>query len=750
MLNVQQMMKRQRVLADFGEFALRSENLDEVLTEACRLVGEALGTARAKILEIQEHGRSLFVRAGVGWAPDIVGQLRMPMSERSSETFAINEGQPVISQDINKEERFVFPEFMREAGVIALANVPIRVPGGEAYGLLQVDATEPRDFGDEDTEFLRTYATILGPVIDRLRQVSALRATEERFRLGVENAHDHAIFTCDLEDRIVDWYTGAQTVFDWSAEEAVGQPAAIIFTPEDRAAGVDAVETAMAAREGSAPNVRWHVRQDGSRVYIEGMTTSLRAADGSLIGFLKIGQDVTARRRADEALRESEARLSLLVESWAQAVWETDADGVVIADSPSWRAYTGQNLQEWLGYGWLDAIHPDDRSYAERQWRDAIAARGLVNAEFRLRAPGGTWRWTNVRAAPVLDAAGNIGKWAGMNIDIDAQKRAEAAMRESEERLRQFGEASSDVLWIRDAQTLQWLYLTPAFERIYGLDREAALLDDNMAGWLDLILPEDREITLDSFEAVRAGERVSFEYRIRRPKDGTIRWLRDTDFPMRDAEGRVCWIGGVGRDVTEEKAAASRQEVLINELQHRARNLLGVITAVADRTVKQGGSVEAFEERLQALSRAQGLLSTGGSATVAVGALVRAELAAHVDELSEHIAVSGPDVLLSARQVQNFALAVHELTTNAVKYGALKIGVGQLSVKWEIISDRRGRRRLALDWIESGVDVRPAEVTRRGYGTELIQEALAYALDAAVDYSLGENGVRCRIVMPID
>jgi PAS domain-containing protein len=79
--------------------------------------------------------------------------------------------------------------------------------------------------------------------------------------------------------------------------------------------------------------------------------------------------DITARKRADALLRESEARYRLLLGSLAQAMWETDADGVVVTDSPSWRAYTGQALHELLGYGWLDAIHPDDRAYAERQWR---------------------------------------------------------------------------------------------------------------------------------------------------------------------------------------------------------------------------------------------------------------------------------------------------------------------------------------------------------------------------------------------
>ena len=169
------MMRRQQVLADFGEFALCSENLNEVLTEACRLVGEALGTKRAKVLEIREDGQSLFVRAGIGWDHGVVGQLRLPMSEHSSETFAIKAGKPVITQDIAKEERFEVPEFMKAAGVVALVNVPISLPGQKVFGLLQVDATEPRDFAQNDIAFLRTYATILGPVIDRLFKVHDLQ-----------------------------------------------------------------------------------------------------------------------------------------------------------------------------------------------------------------------------------------------------------------------------------------------------------------------------------------------------------------------------------------------------------------------------------------------------------------------------------------------------------------------------------------------------------------------------------------------
>jgi PAS domain S-box-containing protein len=618
-----QMMKRQQVLADFGEFALHSDRLDEVLHEACRLVGEALGTGRAKILEIQDGGKSLLVRAGVGWDPGIVGRLRLRVGEHSSETFAIRESRPIITQDIRKEARFPVPDFMKAAGVIALANVPIRLPGGKAYGLLQVDATEPRSFGDADTEFLRTYATILGPVIDRLQKVGNLRLTEERFRLVVENARDYAIFTSDAQDRITDWYPGAEAVFGWSAKEAAGQPTAIIFTPEDRASRHDFYETDTAVREGSSPNVRWHLRKDGSRVFIEGTTTALRATDGSLRGFLKIGQDVTERREADEALKESETRF------------------------------------------------------------------------------------------------------------------------------RQFGEASSDLLWIRDASTLRFEYVSPAFERIYGMTRESVLAGDTLQRWLSLVCPEDRDRALAILRRVQSGERMTQEFRILRASDGEMRWIEDTDFPLRDESGRVQRVAGISKDVTDQKTSSARLEVLVEELQHRSRNLLGVVTAMASKTLEPGGALEKFETRLKALSRAQGLLSQFGSDTAEVGAFVRAELAAHTDAEPPRVIVSGPKVYLTARQVQNFALAVHELTTNAIKYGALKTETGRLAVTWTVEVDARGRRRLALTWTESGVAVPPEAATRRGYGRELIENALGYALRARTAFTLGADGVRCRIELPL-
>ncbi|WP_426954230.1 HWE histidine kinase domain-containing protein [Muricoccus radiodurans] len=208
-------------------------------------------------------------------------------------------------------------------------------------------------------------------------------------------------------------------------------------------------------------------------------------------------------------------------------------------------------------------------------------------------------------------------------------------------------------------------------------------------------------------------------------------------------------IGGIAKDVTEAKTSAARLEVLVAELQHRSRNLLGVVASVASKTVGQGGSVEAFQERLKALSRAQALLSRSGTDTVEVGVLVRAELAAHIDAVPPKATISGPKVNLTSRQVQNFALALHELTTNAVKHGALRDGAGRLSVTWAVQRDQRHRRRLSLTWTESGVELQREMTGRRGYGRELIEQGLAYALRGRTEFSFAEDGVRCRIELPL-
>jgi PAS domain S-box-containing protein len=214
-------------------------------------------------------------------------------------------------------------------------------------------------------------------------------------------------------------------VFGWAAEEVLGRKPDFTFTPEDQGGGRPAWEFDTARDEGQAPDVRWHMRKDGSRVFIDGSARALHNADGRFRGVLKIGQDTTERRRADERLRESEQRLRSLMEGVPQLVWRADRPGHWSWSSPQWTAYTGLSAEESRGPGWLEALHPEDRDRARRAWTEA-AVSGVLDAEWRLC--GGSerrYRWFHTRATPVTDKDGRV-EWIGASTEIEEAKRLQA------------------------------------------------------------------------------------------------------------------------------------------------------------------------------------------------------------------------------------------------------------------------------------------------------------------------------------
>jgi two-component system CheB/CheR fusion protein len=198
--------------------------------------------------------------------------------------------------------------------------------------------------------------------------------------------------------------------------------------------------------------------------------------------------------------------------------------------------------------------------------------------------------------------------------------------------------------------------------------------------------------------------------------------------------------------------------VLVAELQHRTRNLIAVVRSLADKTLKESASLADFQgrygDRLKAVSRVQGLLSRlGEGQKITFDELLRTELSAlgALDGHADRVTLDGPaDVRLRSGTVQTFALALHELATNAVKYGALSSPDGRLTVRWHVRSDGPGRQ-LHVEWRESGVAVPEtgAAPTGGGYGRELIERALPYQLKAETSYEIGADGVRCTIAVPL-
>jgi PAS domain S-box-containing protein len=444
-------------------------------------------------------------------------------------------------------------------------------------------------------------------------------ANDDLLRLIIDSAMDFAIFSMDERGFVTSWNSGAERVLGFDEKEILGQSADIIFTSEDRLSGVPNRERQQASASGRAEDDRWTLRKDGSRFWASGLAMPLR--DPSL-GFVKILRDRTKEHLAEAQVHESEGRFRLLATSIPQLVFRTRLGGARTWGSPQWIDFTGLSLDESLGLGWLNAVHPDDLAATQAAWEDSERT-GKYYVEHRiLRAADGEYRWHQTRARPV------------------------------------------------------------------------------------------------------------------------------------ESVGDADWVGTM-TDIHDLRTMKDRQDVLMAELQHRTRNLLAVVQAMATQTRRNSASLETFgaefEDRLRALGRVQSLLARVDHEDVDLRELVSAELLAHSDvSLTGRVHFSGPSVPLPAISAQTISLAIHELVTNAVKYGALSQRTGRLDVTWRVETND-GKRRAVLDWIESGVYMpQNLQQPRKGYGTELIERALPYQLGAETNFRFGADGILCTINVPLN
>ena len=471
------------------------------------------------------------------------------------------------------------------------------------------------------------------------------------------------------------------------------------------------------------------------------------------------------RARIESALRESEERFRAIVETATDyAIFTTDAEGRIDIWPKGAELVFGWTAEEAAGRPMEMTYTPEDRAAGvpARERKEAGEHGQTPNVRWH-QCKDGSRVFIDGIARRLLGSDGQLQGFVKVGQDVTERRATQEALRESEARFRQFGDASADVLWIRDAETLAFEYVSPAFEEIYGTPLDHVLGHNHMRRWAELILPEDRDKALQHIRRVRGGEHVLHAFRIRRA-DGEIRWIRDTSFPLLDNEGRVQRVAGIGRDVTEEVELQDRLRVLVAELQHRSRNLVSVVRGVAERTRATSTTLDDFRERflarLDALGRVNALLSRLKEGDrVTFDQLLRTELAAHAvgdsDQGSEQVALNGPNgVRLRSASVQTFALAIHELATNALKHGALSRPEGRLKVNWELVPGKGEERLLRVDWRESGVpppqvDMADATPRRQGYGRLLIERALPYQLQARTHYELGPDGVRCSILVPV-
>ncbi|WP_052401261.1 sensor histidine kinase [Muricoccus aerilatus] len=305
----------------------------------------------------------------------------------------------------------------------------------------------------------------------------------------------------------------------------------------------------------------------------------------------------------------------------------------------------------------------------------------------------------------------------------------------------------------------RWSWAGPQWTRFTGQTETESLGE----GWLAPVHPEDRPAALRAWEEAATAGRLEVELRIRRAADGRHAWHVIRAAPLYDEAGALAeWIGTT-TDIHEMKQRQQLQDLVVAELQHRTRNLLALVRSLARKTLSASSSTENFERdfhrRLDALARAQALASRSRAGHAAFDQILAAELSAHAHGRIAQVETGGPSgIMLGANAVQILALVLHELATNAVKHGALGQHGAHLAIRWRLHA--QGTRAppaepeaayLKVEWRESGVRMPqdPAPSRGSGYGRELIERALPYQLGACTSFTLGPDGVRCTIELPV-
>lgn len=531
--------------------------------------------------------------------------------------------------------------------------------------------------------------------------------------------------------------------------------------PEDRPAVLAAIEAAI--RDKRMFEFEHRVRTaDGSVGWTSSRAVPILGDHGEVVEWVGAARDITSRVEAEQRVRESDDRLRRFGEASLDVLWIRDAENLqwsyltpafeTIYGLSRDKVLTGDNYRSWL-----DLVLPEDREHADANI-GRVRAGEHVTFEYRIRRPAdAAIRWLRNVDFPISNAAGEVTLIGGIGHDITEMKLREEQLETSEERLRNATQVARLGLWDWNVRT-DVIYWSDEHFRMEGYGVGEVV--PSYEAWAARIHADDRAMTEAALRrAMDQRTEFAHEFRVVHP-DGSVHWLSGRGSFFYDESGQPSRMVGAMVDTTERREWEQRQNVLLAELQHRTRNLMAVMQSMFEKTRRGSKCIEeltaTYKDRMSALARVQALLSQlKDTDRITFDGLIRDELSAlgavDASGRGERVTLHGPEgVRLRSSTLQTFGLALHELGTNAVKYGALAQPEGQLTVRWCLVGPPT-RPRLRIEWIESGVSVPDVKAVAKGsgYGRELIERALPYQLQAETSYHLGEDGVRCTIELPV-
>jgi PAS domain S-box-containing protein len=473
------------------------------------------------------------------------------------------------------------------------------------------------------------------------------------------------------------------------------------------------------------------------------------AIDGFLLDPFEPSELITLVRsllrlnRTRLALRDAEARLQLVQDAGGLAVLDCDfvtrrtlwSDKFaeifsLPADATSQRLRLGMILA---------VVHPDDRPALAQDYRRLLRQGGQFEREFRIRRSDGATRWISARGS-FLRAREEIERILCLCLDITARKRGELRNAQLAAIVASSIDAIVSVDFDDNVRT--WNY---GAEQLFGYSAKDIIGKSALL----VVPPELREERRTAMERLRQGEAVEYQTR-RCDRDNRLIevWIRGA--PVRSIEGNLFGASLIIRDITAQKQREEHVRFLMRELTHRSKNLLAVIQAMARQSLSLQTDphefVGRFSERLSSLAGSHDLLSKDDWAGASLVQLIRSQLQHFGDLFDQRILIRGTDLILRPEAAQNIGIALHELTTNAAKFGALSVETGIVTLSWSLITED-AERRLRLNWREeSGPPVAPPD--HRGFGRMVMDRIAGQALGGCSKATFAPEGVSWELDVP--